>query len=192
MSPKRYTAADIKTIVGMDRNTLFYVVKTLGIVRPAEKKARVTYYDFHALLDLALIQELLSLGITQGTIQGIINEPVTAEERFNLFYMGQSKEGRPIWENFRDDRGTYENDGCVLMLTRETKGHYYTMMSMKDALYDMKMFWLPQVDEIKKITRDGFEIKRPGSIPRPFGHVIIVDILGLVNRVEMLTGEKLS
>ena len=194
MSTKRYTAADVKKIVGMDRNTLFYCVKTLGLIRPIQRMPKAILYDLLNLLDLALIQELLSLGITQGTIRAILNEPVTLNDLMNQVYMSAWKEGKTIWENYEDNRGVYEDKGCVLILMKkEDSGHSYTMMPYRDALEYLDVIWLRRVPELKKTYRDGAtQISRPGTIPTPFGHVVIVDIFGLVNKVESLTGEKLG
>lgn len=193
MSTKRYTAADVKNILGMDRNTLFYCVKTLALIQPAQHKPRAILYDLQNLLDLALIKELLSLGITQGTIKAILNEPVTLHDLMSQVYMNAWKEGTTIWENYYENREIYEDQGCVLILTKgEEGGHLYTMVSAKDALADLKLSWLDEVPELKKTYRDGTRrITKPRAIPKPFGHVVIVDIFGLVNKVESLTGEKL-
>ena len=193
MSAKRYTAADVKNFIGLDRNTLFYCVKTLALIQPVQQKPKAILYDFHNLLDLALIQELLSLGITQGTIKAILNEPVTLQDLTNQVIMNAWNEGKTIWENYEENRGLYEDKGCVLMLIKRDGGHTYTMMSLKDALADMKVSWLREVPELHKTYRDGgYRISKPGTTPTPFGHVVIVDIFGLVNNVELLTGEKLG
>ena len=194
MSTKRYTAADVKVVLGMDRNTLFYCVKTLALIQPAQHKPRAILYDLQNLLDLALIQELLSLGITQGTIKAILNEPVTLHDLMSQVYMNAWKEGTTIWENYYENREIYEDQGCVLILTKgEEGGHFYTMVSAKDALADLKLLWLDEVPELKKTYRDGtHRITKPRAIPKPFGHAVIVDIFGLVNKVESLTGEKLA
>jgi len=193
MSIKRYTAADVKNIVGMDRNTLFYCVKTLGLIQPVQQKPKAILYDFLNLLDLALIQELLSLGITQGTIRGILNEPVTLEDIIQNS-SNPWKEGKTIWENYEDNREIYNDKGCVLILTKKNEGgHFFTMMSAKDALADLKPFWLHEVPELEGTYRDRtHRISKPGTIPKPFGHVVIIDIFGLVNKVESLAHEKLT
>lgn len=193
MSTKRYTAADIKNIVGMDRNTLFYCVKTLALIKPVQHKPRAILYDFHNLLDLAIIQELLSLGITPGTIRAILNEPVTLLDVMTQVHLNAWKEGKTIWENYDENRRLYEDDGCVLILTKKGEGgHSFEMMSVKAALADLRLSWLEDVREPEKTYRDGYRIRESKTSPRPFGHMVIVDIFGLVNKVESLTGEKLS
>lgn len=194
MSTKRYTAADVKKIVGMDRNTLFYCVKTLGLIRPIQRMPKAILYDLLNLLDLALIQELLSLGITQGTIRAILNEPVTLNDLMNQVYMSAWKEGKTIWENYEDNRGVYEDKGCVLILMKkEDSGHSYTMMPYRDALEYLDVIWLRRVPELKKTYRDGtIRTTKPGTIPTPFGHAVMVDIFGLVNNIESSAGERLQ
>lgn len=194
MSTKRYTAADVKNILGMDRNTLFYCVKTLALIQPVQQKPRAILYDFQNLLDLALIQELLSLGITQGTIKAILNEPVTLMDVMSQVYLNAWKEGKTIWENYDENRALYEEGGCVLILsTKEEGGHSFEMMSAKGAIADLELSWLQGVREPKKTYReDGYRISTLQTIPIPFGHVVIVDIFGLVKKVELLTGEKLG
>ena len=44
---------------------------------------------------------------------------------------------------------------------------------------------------LKRHIGTEYRIRESRTIPRPFGHVVIVDIFGLVNKVESLTGEKL-
>ena len=71
-----------------------------------QHKPRAILYDFQNLLDLALIQELLSLGITQGTIRAILNEPVTLLDVMTQVHLNAWKEGKTIWENYDENRET--------------------------------------------------------------------------------------
>lgn len=194
MSTKLYTAADVKKIVGMDRNTLFYCVKTLGLIRPVQQKPKAILYDFLNLLDLALIHDLLSLGITQGTIRAILNEPVTLNDLMVQVYMSAWKEGKTIWENYEENRGIYEDGGCVLIfMKKEDGGHSFAMMPYKDALEYLEAIWLRKVPELKTTHRGGtIRTTKPGTIPMPFGHAVIVDISGLVNKLESSAGERLQ
>lgn len=193
MSAKRYTAADVKNFIGMNRNTLFYCVKTLGLIEPAQLKQKAILYDLQNLLDLALIQELLSLGITQATIKKILNQPITQAERIIQIIDNAGNEGTTIWENYRDNREIYEDRGCVLIIAKMRKGgHFFTMMPVDGALDMLKLFWLGEAPEFNEAYPDGYRTRKHGTLPKPFGHVVAVDILGLVNEVESLTCEKLG
>jgi DNA-binding transcriptional MerR regulator len=190
LSANRYTAADVKKIIGMDRNTLFYCVKTLALIQPAQHKPKAILYDLQNLLDLALIQELLSLGITQATIKNILNQPITQDERIIQIIHNTGNEGMTIWENYRDNREIYEDRGCVLIIAKIRKGgHFFTMMPVDGALDMLKVFWLGVGPEPNKAYPDGYRISKHGTFPRSFGHVVAVDILGLVNEAESLASE---
>lgn len=193
MSLKRYTASDVKNFLGMNRNTLFYCVKTLGLIEPAQLKQKAILYDLHNLLDLALIQELLSLGITQATIKNILNQPITQGERIIQIIHNTRNEGTTIWENYRANREIYEERGCVLIIAKKRRGgHFFTMTPVDGALDMLKVFWLGVGPEPNKAYPDGYRIGKHGTFPRSFGHVVAVDILGLVNEVEALASEKLG
>jgi DNA-binding transcriptional MerR regulator len=162
MNTKRYTASDVKNIIGMDRNSLFYCAKTLGLIIPIQKKPNVTLYDFYNLLDLALVHSLRSTGFKQRLIRSILGTPGSEGLRY-------------IWKRFLEHREEYERDGCLLLLQRSTQDIWYMIDTLNVTIEFMK----------QKARQN-----KAAQPPPPAASFVIVDILCLVRRIEVITGES--
>ncbi len=65
------------------------------------------------------------------------------------------------------------------------------MVPVDGALDMLKVFWLGVGPEPDKTHPDGYRIGKHGVCPRSLGHVVAVDILGLVNWVESQASERI-
>ena len=172
MNAKRYTASDVGDIVGINRNTLFYCVKTLGLIKPAQVKPRVTLYDFNNLLDLMLIQNLLSLGVSQEGIKMVLTGQLANQiHPHNL----------TVWEQFKQEREYREKAGFLLRIQILNNGASLWLMVERADL------WVTFASKANDYAREkGKRYFYPGN------GTIIVDIRDIVHYVENKTGETLE
>jgi hypothetical protein len=173
MSDKRYTAGDVGKIVKMNRHMLHYCVKTLGLIKPAQIRPRVTLYDFNNLLDLMLVQILHALGIAQGFIRMIIIGAATIDTPPRYI---------TVWDDFRycQARGSLEKEGLILAIKLTNDGG---------------LLWMTQPREDLRILfpskARGYAKEKRASHFYPGGGTVIVDIRDLVHYIENETGETL-
>jgi len=77
LNNKQFTAKDIKNILGIDRNKLFYWIKTYRMVKPEIEEAsgtgKTSKYSLKNLFELSIIKELLSSGFDIKTTTEIKN-----------------------------------------------------------------------------------------------------------------------
>lgn len=69
---RRYEAKDIKALLGVDRNRLFYWLRTYRLLEPAERSGgtgRRGKFSFTNLLELALIYDMERFGLDLDTIK---------------------------------------------------------------------------------------------------------------------------
>lgn len=72
---KQFTAKDIKKILGIDRNKLFYWIKTYRMLKPEIEEAsgtgKTSKYSLKNLFELSIINELLKSGFDMKTTKEI-------------------------------------------------------------------------------------------------------------------------
>lgn len=93
LSSKLFLAADIERILGIDKNKLFYWIKTYRLLKPDIEVAKGTgsraKYSLRNLLELATIKAFLTMGYdlnTIGRIKSILDLPIKIwHATFELF-----------------------------------------------------------------------------------------------------------
>lgn len=76
---KWFTAKDIKEILGITPGQLFHWGRTWGVIKPdikAQGRQGKDKYSFQGLLILALIKELLDVGLELKAIKEMMNSPL--------------------------------------------------------------------------------------------------------------------
>jgi DNA-binding transcriptional MerR regulator len=184
MNSKRYTAGDVGRILRMNRQQLHYCVKTLGLIKPAEIKPKMTLYDFNNLLDLTLIQSLLGLGVSQAEIKDFFKVEQS---------LGLSGGGRNTWANFKEKRDFYEKEGFLIMLFH-TRGHGFGRINITHR--EMRSYFPSKrikADLVWGLMRSKFDVAEKGG-PKfyPLDGMIVIDIRDMVHYIELETGEKLE
>jgi len=75
LNNKQFTAKDIKNILGIDRNKLFYWIKTYRMLKPEIEEAlgtgKTSKYSLKNLFELSIINELLKSGFDMKTTKKI-------------------------------------------------------------------------------------------------------------------------
>ena len=73
MNKTFYEAKDIREILGIDKNKLFYWTRTLGLLEPDIEKASGTgtsnKYSLANLIDLAVIKNMVHFGLSLNAIR---------------------------------------------------------------------------------------------------------------------------
>ncbi len=111
MSKALYSASDVKRILGMDRNMLFYFVKTLRLVEPAHQTKKVMLYDFRELLDLALLGTMWRMGIRPTRDPSPSKATILSTSRFRAAVSS-------YWNGIKRDRKHLEEPGGMLWVHR--------------------------------------------------------------------------
>ena len=173
MPEKLFTSQDVTRIFGVSRFKLAYWIDRVGAIEPTQRLPQTNLFSLRDLLDIGVVSALSELGINIPTIRKILTEPVTPDERFNMFYMGQQKEFKNIWDEVAERRATHERDGCVLLLQKAEDGYSFRLGTLRSEMSNINTFHLE-------------------GIYRPFGNLLLVDVLEIVHRVESATGEKLQ
>lgn len=200
---KRYTAADVKSLIGMNRRTLFYSVKKLGLITPAQETPKAILYDFENLLDLALIHELLSWGISERKVKHILSHGLIVNSKIDFSSSEPWPPIRSAWALIRADRAKYEAEGCVLFLSKEPffdyvcvpAGHGVRLPKPGErGAANPEAFILPLEDIADYFKNRLIKSKRSGGPIQAlsFGGLLMIDLLALVHSIELKTGERLA
>ena len=84
---KQYQAKDIMRILNIDKNKLFYWIKTHNLLTPDIEEANGTgsraIFSLGNLLELVIIKELKGLGFDLRTIKRIKDQLIESKERTN-------------------------------------------------------------------------------------------------------------
>jgi len=77
LNSEQFTAKDIKKIIGIDKNKLFYWINTHQLVFPGIQRAEGTgtrsIFSFNNLLELSLVKECLKFGLDLKTTKKIVS-----------------------------------------------------------------------------------------------------------------------
>ena len=194
-TPKLFTPADVMRILRLTRPTFKYWTGPLGIVRPAQKMARLSLYNLQSILDLALAQVLLGFGLKSSVVS-------------ILFDAINKAGGKSIWRSYKLKRGTtvfsFDLRRIALppnwdrasargreLVTRLKKLAGPSSISVGDpekALSGLVLgFYLPKANERTEIVvfsdKEKYGLGANGTI--------LVYLDTIIEQIEFRTGEKL-
>jgi len=179
-----YGAADLVRILGVKPAEAYLWSRTWGLFEPrvrAKGPRGRNRYDFQNLLDMALIRELLMLGISLDSIRQILKTPPTSEQ----LGMAEVYDLKPIdlptiWEQISKDRVYYETGGGLLIVDKGPG-----MSSFREQWY-AALLTIGQAFAYFRTFQLGAE-----HAAINFGTSIFVDLLAIIRFIEKATGEKL-
>jgi len=99
---KQFEANDIKKLLGIDKNKLFYWIKTYRLLKPEIEEASGTgkrsKFSLKNLLELAAIKEMLNLGFDLNSVKKIKNK-MDSEKIFAHILEDKHKEITALYIN---------------------------------------------------------------------------------------------
>ncbi len=171
---KQYTAKDIKSILGIDRNKLFYWIKTYRLLTPEIEEAsgtgKTSKYSLKNLLELATIMELLNSGFDIKTTKEIMKaiDNYKNKKKLNIFlifiedYIDNEEDPQKFDVNIYADENKYKIEISELV----------TVLDPFEGMYEAEGMATVHESEIKSGSKGSKYIKMVFSISELFRDVI--------------------
>jgi len=105
LNSKPYQVKDVKKLLGIDKNKLFYWIKTHRLLKPEIEEAKGTgtkvKFSLKNLLELAVIKEMLNFGFDLKSIKKIKRNIDKYRENneniYNILLKDENREGRDLY-----------------------------------------------------------------------------------------------
>jgi len=192
---KLYESKDVKKILGVKPEEIHLWSRTWGLFEPAirGKAHGKNRYSFGNLVEMAVIKELLLFGFNLAAIREILGRSIIMElAEDDLVY--KPFKGASILANIAAFRDKYNREGCVFLVNRgpyidmvsigsdhfisrgERKAGIAMIMTLSDALDSFRHYLFPE----------------GGGVAINYSSTLIVDLMGIVCFIELMTGGKLG
>jgi DNA-binding transcriptional MerR regulator len=171
MSKDYFTAKDINSLLGINKDKLYHWTESKGLVKPEIEKGygrgAQSKYSLKNLMQLSLVKELYELKFDLNRIKEIIKTQ-------NGLYDRQSKKMKTvdIWDYFKANRAKYEMDGYILIIVKD----------------QILVFAANEKEVYKDLFESSKAKKKNWIINKPF---IVIDLLQQIESLEKKTGNKL-
>ena len=125
-----YSPKEIKNLLGVDSKNLFYWGRTWGFIRPDKRgsgRGSKNQYSLFSLIKIALIQELLSYGMSSQAIESIFG--LLDERRAEASEVPQSTPSdarkRPerkhnVWTRIQETPAHFKEEGALIFIDNVT------------------------------------------------------------------------
>jgi DNA-binding transcriptional MerR regulator len=195
---KLFKSGDVKSILGIKPEEAYLWSRTWGLFEPAirGKAHGKNLYSPENLLEMAVIKELLLFGVNLAAIKEILGQPIAMELAGDHLLYKPFKEAS-ILANIAAHRDKYLREGCVLLINR---GPYIDMtpvgtaagihISLTPGEHKKPEAWVKTLSSaVDSLGLDHGPARDRAAVN--FGSTLIIDLMGIVSSIELLTG-KLS